>query len=80
MTTILAPIQGLYRPAVIAASEPRTVRHFTEFFTANIRNWNTRQAYGQPPMTLSVNTKIKSNPVRDLSEGAALPGDRSPRF
>jgi hypothetical protein len=32
-------------PALIAARGPRAGRRFVEFFTANIRNPNTRRAY-----------------------------------
>jgi len=34
-------------PAVIAAAGEQASRRFVEFFTANIRNRNTRQAYGR---------------------------------
>lgn len=37
---------GLNLPVVIAAAGERTSRRFVEFFTANIRNKNTRTAYG----------------------------------
>ena len=32
-------------PALIQAAGQRATRRFYEFFTANIRNWNTRVAY-----------------------------------
>ena len=32
-------------PAAIAAAGPRTSERFIDFFTANIRNRNTRMAY-----------------------------------
>src|ERR1017187_6165520 len=34
-------------PKIIAAEGPEAVRRFVEFFTANIRNRNTRAAYAQ---------------------------------
>src|SRR5713101_2361221 len=38
---------GLNLPVVIAAAGERASRRFVEFFTANIRNKNTRTAYGR---------------------------------
>jgi site-specific recombinase XerD len=32
-------------PALVAAAGPKASRRFVEFFTANIRNKNTREAY-----------------------------------
>jgi hypothetical protein len=32
-------------PALVAATGPKASRRFVEFFTANIRNKNTREAY-----------------------------------
>jgi site-specific recombinase XerD len=40
-------IAGLKIPRIIAAGGERSSRRFVEFFTANIRNRNTRQAYAQ---------------------------------
>lgn len=40
-------ILGAGRPKIIAAEGSNTVRRFVEFFTANIRNKNTRAAYAQ---------------------------------
>ena len=40
-------IAGLQIPRIIAAGGERSSRRFVEFFTANIRNRNTRQAYAQ---------------------------------
>jgi len=37
---------GLHLPVVIAAAGAGASRRFVEFFTANIRNKNTRAAYG----------------------------------
>jgi site-specific recombinase XerD len=37
--------QGELVPALIAACGPQASRRFVEFFTANIRNPNTRRAY-----------------------------------
>ena len=34
-------------PAAIAAEGPKAAERFVEFFTANIRNKNTRQAYAR---------------------------------
>jgi hypothetical protein len=36
-------------PALIAARGPHAGRRFIEFFTANIRNPNTRKAYYRQP-------------------------------
>ena len=43
----LAPQRGMSdrSPAVIRAAGPKATRRFFEFFTANIRNRNTREAY-----------------------------------
>jgi integrase/recombinase XerD len=41
---ILTP-SGRALPALIAAAGPKASRRFVEFFTANIRNKNTREAY-----------------------------------
>src|SRR2546423_687325 len=38
---------GVLMPALIAEAGDRTARRFIEFFTANIRNKNTRAAYGR---------------------------------
>lgn len=38
---------GVLMPTLIAAAGDRTARRFIEFFTANIRNKNTRAAYGR---------------------------------
>src|ERR1019366_8802116 len=38
---------GLNLPVVIAAAGERASRRFVEFFTANIRNKNTREAYAR---------------------------------
>jgi site-specific recombinase XerD len=43
----LAPGGGLILPAVIADAGERASRRFIEFFTATIRNANTRQAYAR---------------------------------
>jgi site-specific recombinase XerD len=40
-------VAGLLLPAIVVASGERTASRFVEFFTANIRNRNTRQAYGR---------------------------------
>jgi len=40
-------VAGLQVPRIIAAGGERSSRRFVEFFTANIRNRNTRQAYAQ---------------------------------
>ena len=42
-----APITTTYAPALIAASGPRASYRFLEFFTANIRNPDTRRAYAR---------------------------------
>jgi integrase/recombinase XerD len=51
MTTALAPtrptIAGVQVPAVLEASGEDAVRRFVEFFTATIRNPNTRAAYAR---------------------------------
>jgi len=38
---------NLSLPAVIVGAGPRASRRFVEFFTANIRNKNTREAYAR---------------------------------
>ena len=43
----LAPGGGLHLPAVIADAGEKASRRFVEFFTATIRNANTRQAYAR---------------------------------
>lgn len=43
----LAAAGMLQLPALIAAAGPRASKRFVEFFTANIRNKNTRQAYAR---------------------------------
>lgn len=51
MTTALsqarATIAGVQVPAVLEASGEDAVRRFVEFFTATIRNPNTRAAYAR---------------------------------
>jgi integrase/recombinase XerD len=39
--------EGVHFPALIARADPRTRGRFLEFFTVNIRNPNTRAAYGR---------------------------------
>jgi hypothetical protein len=41
---LLTP-SGPALPALVAAAGPKASRHFVEFFTAKIRNKNTRDAY-----------------------------------
>jgi hypothetical protein len=43
----LAPIATNRAPALIAAAGERASYRFFEFFTANIRNPNTRRAYAR---------------------------------
>ena len=46
MTTELARAEkGIVLPAIIASEGQRASRRFLEFFTANIRNPNTRLSY-----------------------------------
>ena len=42
-------LQGIFRslPSLITARGDHATRRFLEFFTANIRNRNTREAYGR---------------------------------
>src|SRR4051812_4784016 len=54
MTSELLPSQGIavcpppfFLPAMIADAGERTAERFVEFFTANIRNRNTRMAYAR---------------------------------
>ncbi|MGX5805330.1 tyrosine-type recombinase/integrase [Bradyrhizobium sp. Arg314] len=42
----ILPVHGSL-PAIIGAAEPQLQMRFLEFFTANIRNPNTRKAYGR---------------------------------
>jgi hypothetical protein len=42
-----ATVGGFILPSIIAKAEDRARRRFLEFFTANIRNLNTRTAYAQ---------------------------------
>jgi hypothetical protein len=42
---ILLTPTGPALPALVAAAGPKASRRFVEFFTANIRNKNTREAY-----------------------------------
>jgi hypothetical protein len=42
----LVPIAGNTLPVLIAAADENAQRRFFEFFAANIRNRNTRRAYG----------------------------------
>ena len=46
-----AGLEGL--PAVIAQAGEKAGRRFVEFFTANIRNKNTRLAYGRAANTIT---------------------------
>lgn len=43
-------VRGFSIPALVAAAGDRASRRFVEFFTANIRNPNTRQAYARAVM------------------------------
>jgi integrase/recombinase XerD len=47
LTPALMRVGGAALPAAIAAQGERTGRRFIEFFTANIRNRNTRTAYAR---------------------------------
>jgi integrase/recombinase XerD len=44
---VLKPSHSIAVPAVIAAAGTRASRRFVEFFTANIQNSNTREAYAR---------------------------------
>jgi integrase/recombinase XerD len=44
---LLTPTASVVMPAVIANAGERASRRFVEFFTANIRNSNTREAYSR---------------------------------
>lgn len=41
------PTEGVHFPALIARADPKARGRFLEFFTVNIRNPNTRAAYGR---------------------------------
>jgi len=41
------PFEGIHFAALISRADPRTRERFLEFFTVNIRNANTRAAYGR---------------------------------
>jgi hypothetical protein len=45
--TVLTPSVSVPVPAIIAKSGKRASRRFVEFFTANIQNPNTREAYAR---------------------------------
>jgi site-specific recombinase XerD len=44
---VLTPDSALPLPVLIAAAGPRAARRFVQFFTANIRNRHTREAYSR---------------------------------
>jgi site-specific recombinase XerD len=44
--TIIEPVTGMPVPAMIALAGDRAALRFIDFFTAHIRNPNTRAAYG----------------------------------
>ena len=44
---VLSPESVLPVPVLIAAAGPRAAHRFIQFFTANIRNPNTREAYAR---------------------------------
>lgn len=48
---LLAPASSVALPALITAAGKRASRRFVEFFTANIRNPNTREAYSRATNT-----------------------------
>ena len=60
---ILLTPSGMAVPALIAAAGKRASRRFIEFFTANIRNKNTREAYAGPS-TLSWPGATRGRPGR----------------
>src|SRR5450755_2806571 len=45
--TLITPLSGKELPALINRAGERAAWRFVEFFTVNIRNKNTRAAYGQ---------------------------------
>ena len=55
MSVLTVPLLGATTlPALIVSAEPSTRMRFLEFFTANIRNANTRRAYGRAVMDFSL--------------------------
>ena len=64
---LLVPETGAHIPLQVAAAGETAARRFIEFFTANIRNRNTRQAYAQ-----AVAQFFRWCEVRGLSELARL--------
>jgi site-specific recombinase XerD len=44
---VLTPSARVPVPAIIASAGKRASRRFVEFFTANIQNQNTREAYAR---------------------------------
>jgi hypothetical protein len=44
---VLTPSAGVSVPAIIASAGKRASRRFVEFFTANLQNQNTREAYAR---------------------------------
>jgi hypothetical protein len=49
---VLTPAASVPLPAIITRAGQRAARHFVEFFTANIQNQNTREAYARAINTL----------------------------
>ena len=61
LTETSAPI-----PALIAARGPHAGRRFVEFFTANIRNPNTRRAYYRAVSSRAASLAVKYGPIGHL--------------
>jgi hypothetical protein len=51
---VLTPAASVPLPALIAGAGKRAARRFVEFFTANIQNQNTREAYARAINTLAL--------------------------
>ena len=80
MTAEIVPFQGPRELATIAASlpilfllEPKILHRFCEFFTADIRNRNTRRAYYKAACGFS--ERCEGHGLHDLAR--VEPGERS---
>ena len=66
ITVVRPPGELLTVPAIIADQGDRAARRFLEFFTANIRNANTRAAYAQAVSQFLSWCQIRRPALRDI--------------